>query len=332
MFNIAFIGSGSIAGTHAGAIDAERAKVVATVDSSVEAAERLAEPHGARAFDSVDGFLGAIDAGLAVDAVVLCTPPSARLDVLSKTVERGIHTLVEKPLAASVAEAERIAALEQAHPGVVIGVGFCHRFAPAIRMMRDLVAGGKVGRLIRFENTFAFHHPPMAEKWFSDPAVSGGGALMDAGCHSVDLFHFLVGPSNPAGAVFDTPWPGRGESGAIALFRCAEGPHAGASGVIVSGWMEGERFDARLVGEGGTLSYDYMKPADLVFTPVSGEAETIEVESHEVRFARQLAHFEGACASQPEWGRRPPMAGVAEGIAAARAIAEAQRVGLPAGD
>lgn len=91
--------------------------------------------------------------------------------------------------------------------------------------------------------------------------------------------------------------------------------------MIVSGWMEGERFDVRLIGDAGTLSYDYMKPEELLFNPVSGDAETIAVEPHDLRFARQLAHFADCC-EDPK-ADRAPMAGTAEGVAAARTIAGA---------
>lgn len=321
MVNVAFIGTGSIAGTHAGAIDHGKITITGAVDTNADTAAKFAEKHNAKAFGSVEELFAAIDGGLKVDAVILSTPPSARLGVLEKTAARGLHVLIEKPLATSVEEAEKIEDLAAAHEDLVFAVGFCHRFAPAIQQMRDLAAGGKIGHAIRLENTFAFHHPPMAEKWFSDPAISGGGALLDAGCHSVDLFHFVVGPATAVGAVFDSPWAGRGESGATALVRCTEGPHAGVAGVIVSGWMEGERFDVRLIGDGGSLSYDYMKPADLVFQPLTGEAEIISVEPHDLRFARQLAHF-AECCENPS-ADRAPMAGVAEGVAAARTIAGA---------
>lgn len=323
MIHIALIGAGSIAGTHARAANPEHLAITATVDPNTDAAKNLAAPHGARAFGSVDELLDAIGAGLKADAVLLCTPPSVRLTVLEKTAAKGLHALIEKPIATDADAGERIVQLASVHPHLVFAMGFCHRFTPAIQSMRALVAEGRIGRLIRFENTFAFHHPPMREKWFSDPKISGGGALMDAGCHSIDLFHFLVGPSESAGAVLDTPWPGRGESGATALLRCNAGVHEGVCGVVVSGWMEGEKFEVRLVGEGGSLAYDYMKPTELHLAPVSGSPEVIPVETHDVRFTRQLSHFASACANPSDVGRRAPMAGVAEGVAAARTIGHA---------
>jgi predicted dehydrogenase len=323
VIHIALIGAGSIAGTHARAANPEHLTITAAVDLNADAARNLAAQHGAAAFGSVDELLDAIAGGLKADAVLLCTPPSVRLRVLEKTATRGLHALIEKPVATDAAEGEKIARLASSHPDLVFAMGFCHRFTPAIQTMRALVGEGRVGRLIRFENTFAFHHPPMREKWFSDPEISGGGALMDAGCHSIDLFHFLVGPSESAGAVLDTPWPGRGESGATALLRCNAGTHKGVCGVVVSGWMEGEKFEVRLVGEGGTLAYDYMKPTELHFSPVTGAAEVIPVETHDVRFTRQLSHFASVCANPSEINRRAPMAGVAEGVAAARTIGRA---------
>jgi len=128
----------------------------------------------------------------------------------------------------------------------------------------------------------------------SDEPVSGGGAFLDTGCHSLDLFRFVLGEpaggGDVRGALFHKAWPGRGESNATVLLAGA----GGAAGVIQSGWQEPERFTVTLVGTRGLLGYDYMNPSELAWRPSDpqfGEPATLAVESHEVRFSRQLGAF-----------------------------------------
>jgi len=205
------VGAGGIARTHAGAVaQADVGRVVAAADPNRDALTAFADATGAEAHESADAMLQAIASGsLEVDALVICSPPSFRRAVIGPALEQG---LVEKPLAANLDEARALAELARQHSDRIAAIGYCHRFTPAVLEMRRLVESGSIGRLTRFENVFAFHDPSKASQWFSDPAVSGGGALMDAGCHSLDLFQFLVGVPKVAGMVGDQTWPGRGES------------------------------------------------------------------------------------------------------------------------
>jgi predicted dehydrogenase len=322
-FRVAFVGTGGIAGAHASAAEASggAVKVVAAVDTNAEALAKFTEKWGVPGFASFDALLKAIDSkSIGVDGIVLCTPPSYRLEPVQKAAERGLAVLIEKPLARTGAEARQVAEVAKKHPKACVALGYCHRFAPAVVEMKRLVAAGKIGTLTRFENAFAFHHPPMSERWFSDPAVSGGGSFIDTGCHSLDLFHFLVGRPKTLAAVFHKAWPGRGESEATALVAATDGSHKGTAGVILAGWMEPERFTVDLIGTGGSLHYDYMKAEELVYRPSLGASETMKVETHEVRFAKQLTGWAKAARSgggREAWGN---LAGVDEGVAAAEAV------------
>jgi predicted dehydrogenase len=265
-----------------------------------------------------------MDGGLKVDAVSSRTPPSARLGVLEKTAARGMHAHDRE-----AARLDRRRGREDrrrsrgSKPGVVFAVGFCHRFAPAIQRMRELAAGGKVGHLIRFENTFAFHHPPMAEKWFSDPDVSGGGALIDAGCHSIDLFHFVVGPAEAGrrGASI-RPWPGRGESGATALFRCTGGATCGGRRRDRRGLDGGRavRGPPRRRHRHALVRLHEARGSRL--PPVSGRTRDHRRPSPTISGSRVNSRTSRSL-RKPTPGSRRPMAGVDDGVAAARSIAGA---------
>lgn len=324
-FRLGVIGAGGISNAHsAAAKDSGGAvRIVAVVDTNAEAAGKLAAQHGAESFTSIDAFFAACDSGkIGVDGIVLCTPPTVRVEPIREALERGIAVLSEKPLAGNAEDAARIVEIADAHPQALLALAYCHRFAPPVVEMKRLVESGKIGRLSRFENAFAFHHPPMSERWMSDPAISGGGSFIDTGCHSLDLFRFLVGPAEVVGSVFDHDWKGRGESSATVLVKASEGPHAGVAGVILAGWLEPERFTVDLIGTNGSLHYDYMKPTELVYRPGIGEAELIGVESHEVRFSRQLIHFAKAARGAAPVG---DLATARDGLGAAEAVDNATK-------
>lgn len=324
-FALGVIGAGGISNAHSAAAkdSGGLVRIVAVVDPNAEAARKLADQHGAQSFGSTEELFGAVDQGkLKLDGVVLCTPPTVRVEPIRAALQRGIAILAEKPLASNPEDAARIVEIADAHPNTLFGIAYCHRFAPPIVEMKKLVASGKIGRLSRFENAFAFHHPPMAERWMSDPAVSGGGSFIDTGCHSLDLFRYLVGPAEVVGSVYDYDWNGRGESSATVLVKASEGKHAGVAGVILAGWLEPERFTVDLIGTNGSLHYDYMKATELVYRPGVGQPEVIPVESHEVRFSRQLAHFAKAARCEVARG---DLADARDGLGAAEAVDNAAR-------
>jgi predicted dehydrogenase len=311
---IGIVGAGGMGKTHASAIASlgGAARVAGVVDSDPAAARKLAGDTGARAFDDGVEMLRAL--GESLDAIVLCTPPSVRETVVSAALDRGVGVLVEKPLADSGAHAKRLVEIAGRHPGVVTAAAYCHRFTPAIREMVRLAHDGDLGRLVRWENVFACSIPALKDRWMSDPRVSGGGSLMDTGCHSLDLFHYMMGGLEAVASVFDRAWPGRGESGATSLVRQ---PRTGVAGVIKNGWLEPARFLVTLVGEEAMLTYDYEQPTLLHRMSVTGERKTIEVETHEVRFARQMAAFVQAVGGSE---RDPNLATFADGLAVAGAV------------
>ncbi|MEO1716115.1 MAG: Gfo/Idh/MocA family oxidoreductase [Planctomycetota bacterium] len=312
--NLGIVGAGGMGKTHSAAAASlgGRARVAAIVDSNADAATKLAGETGADSFGSVADMIGALKGDL--DAVVLCTPPSVREDVVAAALDNGTAVLVEKPLAENRDHAQRLVDLAAKFPGVVTASAYCHRFTPAVREMMRLADAGDIGRVVRWENVFACSIPDMGGKWMSDPAVSGGGSLIDTGCHSLDLFHYMQGGLEAVASVFDRKWDGRGESGATSLVRS---PKTGVAGVIMNGWLEPARFLVTLVGEDGILTYDYEQPESLFRTSVAGEKSTIAVETHDVRFAKQMEAFVDAAAGGT---RDANLATFADGLAVAQAV------------
>lgn len=307
-FRIGIVGAGGIAGAHVSAAkeSAGALRVVGLADPNTSAAADRAAGCGAQAFGSARAMLDSVE----VDGLVICTPPSARLEIVREALSRRIAVLVEKPLAHSAADASALAALAREHRSVLTGVAYCHRFTPAVLEMKRRAAAGELGTVTRFENCFATYFPALAERWMSDPAVSGGGSFVDTGSHGLDLFQFLVGVPETVALLRHHEWAGRGESSATAVVRSG-----GVAGVVLSGWLEPDRFTVALVGTKGLLHYDYLDGQVLTWYSTSGKKERLPVETHEVRFRRQLEAFAAAARG----GDRQDLATFDDGLAIARA-------------
>jgi predicted dehydrogenase len=317
-FRIAIIGGGGISKAHIAAAKTSGGliEVVASADPLEPARQALESATGAPAFQSFQQLLES-PAGKLVDGLVVCTPPSVRLPIVETALARGMAVLVEKPLAHTLEDAKSLAEMAARHAGVVSGVAYCHRYVPAVQEMKRLLSSGELGELVRFENTFACSIPSMKDKWMSDPALSGGGSFIDTGCHSLDLYQNLVGTGAVAGAVFRKAWQGRGESAATVLMQSEH-----SMGVIQSGWLEPARFTLGLVGTKAGVFYDYDAPEVLRIQPVEGSARNVPVESHEVRFDRQLTEFAELARGQRQ---KRLLATFDQGLQVARWVDAAQR-------
>src|SRR5207253_8557939 len=106
-----------------------------------------------------------------INAMIVCTPPSAREEYVQAALSKNLAVLVEKPLAHTLAAACRLSNLSSDHPDTPTAVGYCHRFTPAIIEIKNRITNGTLGEIVRFENTFASNNPKMQTHWMSDPAI-----------------------------------------------------------------------------------------------------------------------------------------------------------------
>src|SRR5262249_45105735 len=125
-----------------------------------------------------------------IDLVVLGLPNDLHCESTVRAASAGKHVVVEKPMALSLVECDRmIAACAQA--GVMLGYaeGLC--FAPKYTRLKALVDEGAFGRVHLVKQSEKHDGPHAA--WFYNTERSGGGVTMDMGCHAVEFFRWMLG-------------------------------------------------------------------------------------------------------------------------------------------
>lgn len=183
------IGAGGIAQAYLQAFnDYEHVDLVAIADTRIEAANAMAESASATAYDSYLSLSECTD----VDAVIICTPPTTHFDIATHFLKKGVHVLCEKPFTVDAQSAREMVHIAEEN-GVLLTMCSKFRYVEDVIKARSIVSSGLLGDLILFENAFTAR-VDMTQRWNSDPAISGGGVIMDNGTHSVDIMRYFLGP------------------------------------------------------------------------------------------------------------------------------------------
>jgi predicted dehydrogenase len=143
-----------------------------------------------------NSYAALLDSG--ISAVYICTPPDSHCDYALAAFEKGLHVLVEKPMAASSGECQRM--IEAARQtGKILGVAYYRRAFPKMVEVKKIIESGELGEMTWVN--IALHSWFSPEKndpkyWRVEVARSGGaGALADAGVHRLDLLQYWLGES-----------------------------------------------------------------------------------------------------------------------------------------
>lgn len=133
-----------------------------------------------------------------IDLIDICTPGDTHAEIAVAALEAGKHVLCEKPLANSVAEAERMAQAAEAafERGVYSMCGFTYRRTPALSLAKRMVDEGRLGtiRQVRaqyLQDWLSDENAPMT--WRLDKTKSGSGSLGDIGAHIIDAAQWVTG-------------------------------------------------------------------------------------------------------------------------------------------
>jgi predicted dehydrogenase len=185
---VAIIGCGLIGKKRSKALGCSN--LIVCVDKVAEKASALAiEFPGC---DSTTNWLSAVQR-TDVQVVIVATTNDALVAVSEAAIKAGKHVLVEKPAARNVAELDRLMEVAQ-KASVQVRVGFNHRYHPALLKGVEIVKQGGVGELMFIRGRYGHGGRKGYEKeWRANPALSGGGELLDQGVHLIDLSRLFLG-------------------------------------------------------------------------------------------------------------------------------------------
>lgn len=140
------------------------------------------------------------------DIVAISTPHYLHFPMAIEAIELGIHTLVDKPMAVNLYEAnEMIRRAEKA--GVKLGVVLQSRFNKNVRFIKELVDKEILGKLILGEAIVEWYRPQeyyATSRWRGRWATEGGGVLINQAIHTIDLLLWIMGEPNYLWAQIDT--------------------------------------------------------------------------------------------------------------------------------
>jgi predicted dehydrogenase len=239
---IGIVGCGRVTGLrHLPAVQRlEEVEVVALADLDGDRLRAAGERFGVgRRYPDHESLVGDAE----IDVVAVCVPAVQHAEVAAAALEGGKHLLLEKPVALSLADGERIAAAAARAEGKIV-VGFNMRWHRLVARARELVTAGAVGKIhavtTRFTSPFTYRE--VAHPWRRQRAL-GGGVIYEMAPHHFDVWRQLLGEEivEVVAESRSTDWDdesavvnGRTASGAFASsFFSQRGP--GANELEVSG-------------------------------------------------------------------------------------------------
>jgi predicted dehydrogenase len=237
-----------------------RHRMQAMLESGAVQAAAIAEPNTEMAAEAARlapdaEIVGSLDDLIAadLDGIVIATPSALHAEQSIAALDKGIAVFCQKPLGRTAAEVEAVVAAAR-RADRLLGVDFSYRHTEAFRAIRERVRAGELGQIFGID--LVFHNAYGPDKpWFYDPALSGGGCLMDLGVHLVDLALWLLDfpeVTDASGHLFAggeplAARPGEVEDYAVATLTLATGTivrlasswrlHAGRDAVITADVM-----------------------------------------------------------------------------------------------
>lgn len=308
-FRLGVVGAGSVAALHLdAAAGLPGVDVVAICDVRLEAAEQLASGVGARAELSRSAVQAYSDhaemfASGELDGVVVTAPHSLHAPITLDAAAAGLHVLVEKPMATTLADCRRM--IQASHRrGVRLAVGHVLHFLPTVREAKRILGSGQLGQPVVISERRAAHYGRGSRpEWFFDPVLAGGGIVMNVGTHSIDKAQWLG--DAPTSKVLGYVWsqPGIGvETESVGLLELANGVRVTLS---VTGTGLPFQDETEVVCEQGALR---LSRRDGLWTYQGDEAVQVAAAGQDdvvAAFAEQLADFVASCVE----GRAPAVDG-----------------------
>lgn len=177
MIKVGVVGVGMMGQHHARIYSELDCEFVGVADKNFEQARKIGEMHGTNPYKDYEELVDK------VDAVSIAVPTSLHGEVAADFIKRGIHCLVEKPIASTVEGAREMIG-EAERNDVKLMIGHVERFNPAVAKLKEVVENGKLGKLILISTRRV---GPFVSR------IRDVGIIIDSATHDIDVARYLVG-------------------------------------------------------------------------------------------------------------------------------------------
>jgi predicted dehydrogenase len=270
MIHFGLIGCGRVAPRHAQSFAQLReTRLLAVADVKYTRAEHFAAEYGADAYSNYADLLDRRD----VDAVSICVPSGLHARVALDALDAGKHVLVEKPIALSLADADRMIAAAQ-RKGLALAVVLQNRYNHPMRRLRRLIDAGGLGPLHLGAVTVRWYRPQSyyEDGWHGTRAMDGG-ALMNQSIHHIDALQWFMGPAVAVRAYTATlAHRMEAEDAGVAILRFAGGALATVEGSTLT-WPQNLEGSVSLFGARGSVKVGGTALNRIVLWKVEGQLE-----------------------------------------------------------
>ncbi|MBE6694962.1 MAG: Gfo/Idh/MocA family oxidoreductase [Ruminococcaceae bacterium] len=190
MVKVCIVGAGRISELHAAAYKNNKsAELCAVCDINEERANAFADKFGIK--NIYTSFEEMLEKEKDLDALDVCVWNKEHASKSVAALERGLNVLCEKPMAISLAEAERMTEAAKKN-GKLLMIAQVKRFSNECAVARDMIESGALGSIYH-SRAFYLRRCGNPGGWFADKSLSGGGPVIDIGIHNLDLCRYLMG-------------------------------------------------------------------------------------------------------------------------------------------
>lgn len=187
------IGAGMVSDAHCRSLaELAEAEVVVVYSRTGARAEAFAKKYNVPWTTDIEAVLARRD----LDAVIITTVPYTHADLSVAAMQAGKHVLVEKPMAVSTPECDRMNAVAKA-TGRTLGVVFQNRLKMGVRRLKQFVEAGRLGKLLHLSGYVKWYRPQSyyeANDWRGRISTEGGGVIFSQAGHTLDLMRWIGGP------------------------------------------------------------------------------------------------------------------------------------------
>lgn len=248
--NFAVIGLGSFGRKRANAIkESAHGKLLAIFDINQNIAEKASD----ELKTSIKTYNEILN-DKKINVIAICAPNKFHKEIIIDSLKHDKHIFCEKPLARNLKEAEEIYTLSK-KINKSIQVGSNHRYFESVKYAKKLVDQGAIGEILSFNGRIGHSGERLKDTWFWKKDISGGGTLLDNGCHLLDLSRYFLGNfTSGVGMTSNSYWKNiEVEDTACGMFKSVNGK---TSTIFCSWRLLSGYFFFELNGSDGYINVD----------------------------------------------------------------------------